>query len=133
MALIGKVPLIVIGAMGTLYGVSMADRSINYIETDAIVTKAEVDCFVKSGRSHIESKATKKMAYMDCEMAPLAAAEFGYKNSDIGKRTKFSYTYLSPVDGSHQKGEHESQNTQYKTGQKFKIYAHKENPGESRF
>lgn len=123
----------IFGAVGTLYGVSMADRTMNYIPTEATVVTADVDCYVKNSSGQLVDKTTEKRAYMDCEFAPLAAEMHGYSKSDIHKRTKFTYSFVSPVDGSKQKGQHETEYAQYDVGQKFTIYAHKEEAGRSRF
>jgi hypothetical protein len=107
---------------------------MNYIPTEAIVTSVEIDCSVENSRGKIVEKKTDKKAYMDCEMAPLAAAEFGYDESDIKKRIQFKYKFKSPVDGSLQFGSYTGtgKETAYKNGTKFEVYAHKETPEKSR-
>jgi hypothetical protein len=124
--------LIVFGAVGV--GVSEADKTMNYVPTDAYVKTAKVECFVKSGRKHLVNKGTNSMAYMDCELAPLAAKQFGYDESAVQERVEFTYTYQSPVDGSMQSGKHVSDGSdfKYRKGVKFSVYAHKTEAGKSR-
>jgi hypothetical protein len=132
MGIVTNTKVAVVGLFAVGFAVSEGDKKLNYIETDAVVTSAKVDCFVKNGKNYVESKSTKQMAYMDCEMAPYAAAEFGFKDTDISKHTKLAFTYKSPVDGSKQTGEKEDDYIQYKIGQKIKIYAHKSDPKKMR-
>ena len=127
-----KLQLGIVGVIAAAVAVSQADKAINYTEVDAVVTKSVVDCYVKDGKKYLESKATNKMAYMDCEMAPLAAAQFGYPKEAVHKRSQFEFTYVSPVDGSKQKGADTNEYAEIKYGQKIKIFAHKKEPGKSR-
>ena len=134
MGVVSYAKLGIVGVIATVVGVSQADKTMNYIETDAIVTSADIDCYVKSGKRKLVEKKTDKMAYMDCKLAPYAAKEFGYDESDVRHRTKLTYKFSSPVDGSSQKGEHVDENSgDYKVGKKIKIYAHKSEPGKNRF
>jgi predicted ferric reductase len=124
----------VIGLIATVAAVSQVDKTMNYIETDATVTSAKIDCYVKSGKRKLVEKKTDQMAYMDCQLAPFAAKEFGYKESDVHERAKLTFKFKSPVDGSQQKGDHtDNYSGSYKVGQKIKIYAHKSEPGTSRW
>lgn len=133
MGIAGKAQLAVVGFLAVGFGVSEADKTMNYIQVEAVVTTAKVDCFIKSGKESVVEKKTDKLAYMDCAMAPFAAAEYGFKDTDISKRTTFSYSYMSPVDGSKHKGEHIQEYAEYKVGTKVKVYAHKEDPSKLRW
>jgi hypothetical protein len=112
--------------VGVMYTVSMVDRGLHYTQVKAQVTSAAVDCYVESGRSNIVKKGTKQLAYMDCQMAPFAAKEFGFSASAVKKRAKLKFTYKSPADGSTQSGEHEvsDADVNYKSGQSIDIYGH---------
>ncbi len=123
----------VIGLIAAAVGVSQIDKSMNYVEVDAVVTKAAVDCFIKSGNESVVKKDTDKLAYMDCEMAPFAAKEYGFKETDISKRTQYSVSYVSPVDGKKHKGDHTKDYVAYKVGEKVKVYAHKEDASKMRW
>ncbi len=116
--------------------VSQVDKSMNYIETPAIVTSASVDCFVKDSNSEVVEKATGKLAYMDCLMAPIAAEMHGHSARDVKQRVKFEYEYTSPVDGSRQSGERTMTNNVERydaEGKTFMIYAHKSDVAKRRF
>ena len=104
MGVVAYAKLGVVGLIATAVGVSQADKTMNYIETDAVVTSANIDCYVKAGKRKLVEKKTDKLAYMDCELAPYAAKEFGYDESDVHQRTKLTYKFKSPVDGSSSKG-----------------------------
>ena len=132
MSLVGKGQLFAVGAIAVGVGVSQADKAMNYTEVQATVTKSIVDCYVKNGKDFIAKKGTDDMAYMDCEMAPYAAEEFGFKKDDIKKRSQYEFTYVSPVDGSKQKGADTNEYAEVKYGQKIKVFAHKTEPGKSR-
>ena len=133
MGIVNNAKFGVIGLISAAAGVSQIDKSMNYVEVDAVVTKAAIDCFIKSGNESVVKKDTDKLAYMDCDMAPFAAKEYGFKETDISRRTTFSYSYVSPVDGSKHKGEHTKEYAAYKVGQKVKLYAHKEDPAKMRW
>lgn len=117
------------------YGVSEADKSLNYIETSAIVNEVEIDCYVKSRKSKLEVKSTGELAYMDCKVAPYMAEAKGMSKKDIKKRAIVTYRYRSPVDNTRQTGEHTIKNYRddYKPGHEFTIFAHKENPKQTRW
>ena len=126
--------LAVIGGIGVYAAVSFADREMNYVETEAVVTAATADCFVESGKRELVEKATNKRAYMDCDMAPLAAQLHDFKESDVKRRTKLKFKYVSAADGSRQTGEHTDEGrTAYKVGQKIRIYTHKSEPETMRW
>ena len=117
------------------YGISEADKSMNYIETSAIVNEVKVDCYVKSSKGKLEVKATGDLAYMDCDIAPLIAEAKGMSKKDVKKRAVVTFRYRSPVDNTRQTGEHTISNYKgnYDPGREFKIFAHKENPEKTRW
>jgi len=117
------------------YGVSEADKSMNYIETSAIVNEIAVDCYVKSSSGKLESKSTGKLAYMDCDLAPYIAEAKGMSKNDVKKRAVVTFRYRSPVDNTRQTGEHTISNYKdnYDPGREFKIFAHKEKPKKTRW
>lgn len=130
----GKILIIMFGGAGIIYGASMAERAINYTEVQGTVKKAEIDCFVKSGKRSLVEKETDNLAYMDCDMAPLIAVQFGYDESDVKQRAKFTYQYTSPVDGSLQedKAERDGSVGMYQKGSSLTVYAHNDEPTKSR-
>jgi hypothetical protein len=117
------------------YGVSEADKSMNYIETSAIVNEVEVDCYAKNSNTKLEVKATGELAYMDCDIAPLIAEAKGMSKNDVKKRAVVTFRYRSPVDNSRQTGKHTISNYKdnYDPGREFKIFAHKEKPKKTRW
>jgi hypothetical protein len=133
MGVVGYGKVAVVGAIGVYAAVSYADRGMNYVETEAVVTAAAIDCFVKNGKRELVQKDTSKLAYMECDMATVAAPMHGFKESDIHKRTKLTFKYLSAADGSKQTGEHTKEYGSYKVGQKIKIYSHKSEPETMRW
>ena len=134
MGVVSYAKLGVVGLIATAAAVSQADKTMNYIETDAVVTSANIDCYIKAGKRKLVEKKTDKMAYMDCDLAPFAAKEFNYDETDIHRRTKLTYKFKSPVDGSSQKGDHvDEYSGDYKVGKKIKIYAHKTEPSKTRW
>ena len=116
--------------------VSQADKSMNYTPTSAVVTTSKIDCFVKDSKSQIIDKETGKLAYMDCDLAPIAAMMHDHDASDIQQRVKFKYAYYSPIDGSRQSGSKtktDSSAGDFVKGYQFTIHAHKEELGKTRF
>lgn len=131
-----KIYAVMGGLAAVAVGVSEADKSANYIPTEATVTSAQIDCYVKNRKSQLVEQDTETRAYMDCELAPLAAEYHGYSGSDVRQRVTFEYRYKSPVDGSRQTGNHISTSDieDYdRRGKKFMIHAHKEDPAKRRF
>ncbi len=127
----GLAGVIAVGA-----AVSQADKSMNHVSTDAVVTKATVDCYIENSQSKLIDKTTNEMAYLDCTLAPYAASMHGYAESDIHKRVHFEFAYTSPADGSRQTGEHTTSSgvERYdEQGEPFTIYAHKSEPSRNRF
>ena len=124
-----------LGALG-IYGFSELDKSMNYVETDAYVSSIEIDCFIEDSNSKVVEKSTGNLAYMDCDMAPLVAPMHGHDESDIQYRYQMEYTYKSPVDGSRHTKKHTTTShaeDKYRKDMDLKIYAHKEEPGKSRW
>ena len=116
------------------YGYTELDKSMNYVETEAYISELSVDCFIKDSNSEVVEKATNKLAYMDCELAPLVAPMHDHDVSDIQRRYQMEYVYVSPVDGkrhtksvtrtSHQEGK-------FKKDMNIMILAHKEQADKS--
>jgi len=128
----GAVGVIALGA----YGVSEADKSLNYTETTAKITKISTECTVEARKKKLVHKDTNKLAYMDCEMAKLIAPIKGYEVSDVKYHFSMEYKYKSPVDNKWHKDsgtKTSSSEGLYKKGQKFQILAHKEDPGKTRW
>jgi hypothetical protein len=119
---------------GMFYGVTEMDKVINYVKTDGTVVSVKYDCYIESGRRKIVKKGTSDLAYMNCEIAPLVAAKYGYHKSDVIRRAHIVYEYVSPVDNAVHKGkvtkEYDLKN--FKKGNKFRVYAHKEKPAKSK-
>lgn len=132
-----NIKLATIGAMmmggGIIYAGSMADRKMNYVETEATITEAKVDCFVKNGKSKLVERSTDKLAYMACDEAEVAARVHGYPSSAVQERYKLKFSYVSAADGSRQNGSYETEYGEYKRGQKIKIYSHKTEPKTMRW
>lgn len=110
------------------------DLSANYTQVKAQITTVEVDCFIKNRRGKIVDKRTNELAYMSCEIAPIAAHRHGYNKHDIKKRAKVTYDYISPVDDNYYSGEFTRTGNVdvYVTGKEIPVYAHRENPKDSR-
>jgi len=132
----GKIYLGIFALIGAGVGFSELDKSMNYVETNATVVSMEVDCFIKAGKRSVVVKETDDLAYMDCDMAPMVAVKFDHDESDIHKRAKIAFEYVSPVDGGTYSGdttkEYERNFRDYSVGSNFMVYAHKEKPGKSR-
>ena len=108
---------------------------MHYVETDAVVKSAKIECYVEHGKKYLAEKATDKMAYMDCDMAPMAAEAFGYAKSDIHHRNTMTYSFKSPVDGKTYVDNYETTSeplASLASGKHFKMYAHKSEAGKSR-
>ena len=117
------------------YGASEADKKMHYVETDAVVKSAKIECYVEHGKKYLAEKATDKMAYMDCDMAPMAAEAFGYAKSDIHHRNTMTYSFKSPVDGKTYTDNYDTKSeplASLASGKHFKIFAHKSEAGKSR-
>jgi hypothetical protein len=111
------------------------DTTVNYTKTDAVVTGVETDCFIKAYKRELVEKDTSTLAYMPCEEAPLAAEAFGYNASNIHKRNKVSYRYVSPVDKQAHTDvyNNESDDNSFQVGQVYRILAHKKTADKSQW
>lgn len=110
------------------------DRSLNYVDTKAEVDSVKIDCFIKSGKKSVVQKDTSALAYMDCDMAPAVAAQFGHDASAIKVRASIEYTYKSPVDGAYHTGKYADSGAakdKYTVGQSLQIKAHVKDAGKS--
>ncbi len=128
------------GILGVLaagaYGVSETDKSLNYIETDAKITKLTTECTVQKRKSKLVNKETGDLAYMDCKLAKLVAPIKGYSVSDVRYHHKIEYKYKSPVDNEwhNDKGSKTAYSEgKYKKGQSFKVLAHKTDANKTRW
>ncbi|MGB7337223.1 MAG: hypothetical protein WBD01_15660 [Salaquimonas sp.] len=121
--------------IGIAWDASMADRSMNYTEIQGKVTAAEFDCYVENRGGKLVEKDSDKKAYLGCDIAPAIAVQFGYSESDVKKRVKFTYNYTSPVDGSFQEKSTTREGStadNYARGSTITVYAHNEDPAKSR-
>ncbi len=138
--MLGNLKLKAIGAGGALLffgGLMLGDANNlkkNYTLVDARITSVEIDCYVKKRKKKLVEKGTGKLAYMDCEIAPLAAERFGYDDNDIHRRATITYRYRSPVDNKRYKGTYtrESNIDGYRKGRIIRVHAHTSEPGKSR-
>ncbi|MEO9875447.1 MAG: hypothetical protein ABJM26_08355 [Anderseniella sp.] len=112
------------------------DLKTNYKTVDASITKVTIDCYIKKRRRKIIDSRTNKMAYMDCEIAPLVAAKHDYSEHDVHKRATIQYRYTSPVDKRMYDGSFELTGRfkleKYVPGTNINVYAHKTKPTDSR-
>ncbi len=122
---------VIVGGVVAFVGWTMFDQASdlkeNYTRVDATIQTAKVDCFIKKYKKKLVDKTTGQLAYMDCDVAPMAAKHFGYSESDIQKRVTVKYEYESPVDGNYYTGEftRKSDVESYASGVEIKVYAHK--------
>lgn len=122
--------------IGGMVAMDQANLRNNYEKIDGVIKTAVVDCFVKEGKSKIVTKKDDRLAYMDCELAPVAAEAHGFSKSAIKQRVSFVYNYKSPVDGKTYEGretEEKIDAKKFKVGSMVKIYAHKEEAAKSRY
>lgn len=129
-AVLGGVVIIGGGAMFN----QASDLKKNYTLVDAMVMSVEFDCFIREGKKKVVYKDTNKLAYMPCEIAPLAAAQHGFEDDAITKRATIEYRYESPVDGRRYTGTYERSGKvdHYERGLDIKVHAHKSEPEKSR-
>lgn len=129
-----KLAMLILGGVGVAFGASMADRSMNYTKVSGTIQSAELDCFVENSSGKLVEKDSDSKAYMDCAIAPAIAVQFGYSESDVKQRAKFTYQYTSPVDGSVQVKENSrvTNVAAYSKGATLTVYAHNEDPAKSR-
>ena len=123
-------------AVGGVYvATSAADLTVNYTEVQARITKSTTDCYIENRNGRITDRRTDELAYMDCDIAPDAAAAFGYASSDIHRRSSYEFVYASPVDGSRQTGSAVDRNAaegEYARGAVIDVYGHNEQPATYR-
>jgi len=126
----GVLGVVFLGAYASI----QVNNSLHYVEVEAEVVESKIDCFVKSGKSKLVKNDTTEMAYMDCDLAPIAAERFGYDQDDIKQRVQFTYEYYSPVDDSVQQNEATKTSSveMYAEGAVIKVLAHKEKPSKSK-
>lgn len=117
------------------YGASEADKKMHYVETDAVVKTAKIECYVEQGKNFVADKKTNQMAYMNCDLAPYAAEQFSFSKSDIHHRNTMTYSFKSPVDGKTYVDNYETTSeplASLTSGKHFKMYAHKTEASKSR-
>ena len=128
------------GIIGVLaagaYGLSETDKSLNYVETTAKITKLSTECTVEKRKSKLVEKDTGDLAYMECDLAKVIAPIKGYSVSDIKYHHTMEYRYLSPADNNWHKDK--GTKTSYSegkfiNGQKFQILAHKTKANKTRW
>jgi len=126
---------LVIGVAGAGLMLAQAyDLKTNYTLVDAKIMTVETDCFIESGKEKIVTKDSEKLAYMDCDLAPLVAKQHGFRESAIQKRVKVTYDYRSPVDGRMYSGDFmRTGNVDgVERGKMIQVHAHKTDPKDSR-
>ena len=135
--MIGRNLVILGGGVAVVGGIMFQDAQDlkkNYTQVTATIRSVEVDCFVRNGSDKIVKKDTDELAYMDCQMAPFAAKQFGFDEDDVKQRAKVRYEYMSPIDGNYYTGEFTRNNNveDYADGKEISVFAHKEKPEKSR-
>ncbi|MEM7494317.1 MAG: hypothetical protein AAF296_13135 [Pseudomonadota bacterium] len=131
-----KLNAAILGSLAVGVAFSQADKAANYQKDEAEIIQAEFDCFVAKGNRHIVERDSETRAYMDCDLAPLAAMMHDFKPEDITTRTKAIYQYVSAIDGqTYTKNFTKSgfQQADYAVGSKIQVYLHKTKPEKSRF
>ncbi len=130
--------IIALGVAGISFA-DRSDRSINYTEVNAKITKYENRCTIGStsrgSKRALVDKKTGDPLYMDCDIAKLIAPKYGYSKHNIVKHIKFTYKYQSPVDGKFYTdvATQEIVFKEFRLGKNVQVYAHKENPNKSRY
>ncbi|MEO0329063.1 MAG: hypothetical protein AAF217_10770 [Pseudomonadota bacterium] len=125
--LFGALGLLGLGALG----MSEADKYVNYIETSAIVTSVNTDCYIEAGGRKVVDQRTNELAYMDCEVAPRIAMIHGHSATHIKRRNKIEYKYNSPMNGAPHTGFSTIAETSmglYRMNQNIRIYVHQSDP-----
>lgn len=124
-------------AFGGFVSADMYDRETNYTKVEARIADLEIDCSVEARKSKLTKKDTGELAYMPCEMAPVAAAMHGFASSDIRKRARIEYSYVSPVDGNTYSRKYTDSNFneggQVAVGATVEVYAHTSEPKKARW
>ena len=112
-----------------IFGFDRHDLSTNYTPANARITKASTDCYVEKRKSKLVDRETGELAYMDCDLAPIAAEMHGYSDHHIKRRTEVRFVYVSPVDGKRHEGEWTDRNAEvdeYRRGGTLPMHAHNE-------
>lgn len=123
---------------GAMFAMDRHDLHTNYVPAKARITQSKADCYVKSrgfrSKKQLIDKTTGKLAYMDCTFAPMIAVAKGFDEDDVKRRVTLTYVYVSPVDGSAQKGSYTSKSASrpFREGDELPIRAHKTEPSTSR-
>jgi hypothetical protein len=119
--------LAALAGFGVLFIVIQIDRATNYTKINGQITELATDCFVKRGKESIVEKNGRGLAYMDCDLAPLAAIRFNMSESDVKKRTKITYSYTSPLDQQTYTETYsdEPSNKEYRVGEFYTVLASK--------
>ena len=128
----GIVGVIAFGA----YGVSEADKSLNYVEATAKITHLSTECTVEARKKRLVHKDSGELAYMDCKLAKLIAPAKGYSEDNIKYHYELEYSYKSPVDNQWHtdKGTRTSSKAEkYKAGQEFLVLAHTRKANKTRW
>ncbi len=118
------------------------DLSTNYTPVEAEVISVEKDCYIEGHRKKIVIRDTNKLAYMDCDLAPEVAEEYGMSRSHIWIRYQITYSYQDPKEGGwyedsftdeepYTRVERNGEDPWYE-GRVFKVFVHKKNPERSR-
>lgn len=112
----------VVGVVGMSY--QAIDIKLNYTLTPATISDVETDCFVeRSYKERVVVEGTKDRAYMNCDDAPSAAAQYGFGAEDIRTRSKAEYVYVSPVDSKRYTGNLERNDDALPVGKQIYVYA----------
>jgi hypothetical protein len=124
-----------LAGIGVLAIVIQIDRATNYTKTNGQITELSTDCYVKRGKSSVVEKDGGGLAYMDCDLAPLAAIKFNMSEQDVKKRTKITYSYTSPLDQKtyFETYTDEPANQDFKVGEVYTVLASKKKPDLSKW
>jgi hypothetical protein len=136
-----KIPFKIMGAMAALVGIGVlaiviqVDRATNYTKVNGQITDLATDCYVKSGKTRIAEKDGGGLAYMDCDLAPLAAVRFNMSEKDVKKRTKITYSYNSPLDNKSYTDSYTDEPSfqEFKVGEVYTVLASKKKPDLSKW
>jgi hypothetical protein len=130
---------IVIGGMSAIavaaMGYQAVDLSTNYKLVPANITSVDTECYIeKNSKSRVVDKATSKLAYFDCFEARSIATSMQFSEADIHTKSQVNYDFLSPADGQSHEGKFERKDiaVDIAPGKQISVYAHLNNPNESR-
>ena len=123
--------------LGGLFLYAQFDRSTNYEETMARVTKVEELCYMTKRERGVLSKTTTTTDHGPC--APIQRIHEthpAYKDYRLVKVTYVEYRYRSPADGKLHRGKHEQvkhpDGKAVKSGDTLLVLAHKTNAEKTR-